>query len=104
MIGGKGDPTLKVIEIGTRDSSLSSLLRLLKTQPVVLTRGGKPLAALLDVGRDDLETLSLRVSSEFRAYLQRCRSRHKAVGGIPLETVRVEYGLPARARRPRKRG
>jgi hypothetical protein len=90
---------MKVIELGKRPRSLSTLLRLLKKQPLVLTKDGKPLAALLDVARDDLETLSLRANAKFRAYLRQCRARHQAEGGTPLEAVRVKYGLPPPARR-----
>jgi hypothetical protein len=90
---------MKVIELGKKHSSLPALLRLLKKQPLVLTKNGKPLAALLDVARDDLETLSLRTNSKFRDYLRRCRARHQTEGGTALETLRVKYGLPARARR-----
>lgn len=90
---------MKVINLDRKPQSLARLLRLAKTQAVVLTRKGKPLAALVDVTGEDLETLSLRTNAEFQSYLQQCRDRHQREGGMPLENVRTHYGLPPRARR-----
>ena len=91
---------MKVINLDKNHQSLSRLLRLAKSQPVVLTRKGKPLAALVDVQGDDLETLSLRTNAEFQDYLNQCRERHGREGGVRLEDIRVRYGLPSRVARP----
>ena len=90
---------MKVINLDQEPQSLARLLRLAKRQAVVLTRKGKPLAALVDVTGEDLETLSLRTNAEFQSYLQQCRGRHQREGGMRLEDVRTHYGLPPRARR-----
>ena len=91
---------MKVINLDGEPQSLGRLLRMAKTQAVVLTRKGKPLAALVDVTGEDLETLSLRTNAEFQSYLQQCRDRHQREGGMRLEDVRAHYGLPPRAPRP----
>ncbi len=90
---------MKVINLDREPQSLTRLLRLAKTQAVVFTRKGKPLAALISVTGEDLETLSLRTNAEFQSYLQQCRDRHNREGGMRLEDVRARYGLPPRARR-----
>lgn len=90
---------MKVINLDREPQSIARLLRLAKRQAVVLTRRGKPLAALVDVTGEDLETLALRTNPEFQAYLQQCRDRHHRDGGARLEDVRSRYGLPPRAKR-----
>lgn len=90
---------MKVISLDGEPQSLARLLRLAKSHAVVLTRKGRPLAALLDITGEDMETLSLRTNAEFRSYLQQCRDRHKREGGTRLEDVRAHYGLSPRAAR-----
>ena len=67
---------MKVIQLENESRPLAELLGLARTEPLVFTRKGRPVAALLDVASDDLETLSLRTNAEFQAYLQQCRDRH----------------------------
>ena len=88
---------MKVIQLENESRPLGRLLGLARREPLVFTRKGRPVAALLDVASDDLETLSLRTNAEFQAYLQQCRDRHQREGGTSLEQVRARYGLPSRA-------
>ena len=88
---------MKVIQLEHESRPLAQLLGLARREPLVFTRKGRPVAALLDVTGDDLETLSLRTNPEFQAYLQQCRDRHQREGGASLEEVRARYGLPPRA-------
>ena len=94
---------MKVIELEKESRPLATLLGLAKAEPLVFTRRGRPVAALVDVADDDLETLSLRTNAEFQAYLQQCRERHHREGGMRLEDVRARYGLPPRARSQNRR-
>jgi len=88
---------MKVIRLENESRPLAQLLGLARIEPLVFTRKGRPVAALLDVADDDLETLSLRTNAEFQAYLQQCRDRQQREGGASLEEVRARYGLPPRA-------
>ena len=88
---------MEVIELENDSRPLAQLLGLVRTEPLIFTRKGRPVAALIDVAGDDLETLSLRTNAEFQAYLQQCRDRHQREGGASLEQVRARHGLPARA-------
>ena len=87
---------MKVIQLENESRPLAQLLGMARTEPLVFTRKGRPVAALLDVASDDLETLSLRTNAEFQAYLQQCRDRHQREGGASLEEVRTRYGLSPR--------
>ena len=89
---------MKVVDLDRRERSLNSLLRLAKKQPLILVRKGKSLVAVLDLGHEDLETLSLRTNVEFLDYLKQSRARHRREGGIRLEDLRLKYGMPPRAR------
>jgi len=88
---------VKVIELENESRPLTQLLGLARTEPLVFTRKGRPVAALVDVADEDPETLSLRANAEFQTYLQQCRDRHDREGGMSLEDVRARYGLPPRA-------
>ena len=88
---------MKVIQLENESRSLAKLLGLARSEPLVFTRKGRPVAALLDVASDDLETLALRTNAEFQAYLRQCRDRHQRESGTSLEQVRARYGLPPRA-------
>ena len=94
---------MKVIELENESRPVTQLLGLARTEPLVFTRKGRPVAALVDVAADDLETLSLRTNAEFQAYLQQCRDRHEREGGLSLVKARARYGLPPRAAVPRAR-
>jgi antitoxin (DNA-binding transcriptional repressor) of toxin-antitoxin stability system len=88
---------MKVIELENESRPVAQLLGLARTEPLIFTRKGRPVAALVDVADDDLETLSLRTNADFQAYLQQCRDRHDREGGTSLEETRARYGLPPRA-------
>jgi hypothetical protein len=94
---------MKVIELENESRPVAQLLGLARTEPLVFTRKGRPVAALVDVADDNLETLSLRTNAEFQAYLQQCRDRHEREGGMSLEEARARYGLPPRTAAPRRR-
>lgn len=95
---------MRVLELENEIRPLTSLLGLVKTEPLVFTRKGRPVAALVDVASDDLETLALRTNAEFQGFLQQCRDRHRREGGVQLEEVRARYGLAPRTGLQKRRG
>jgi len=57
--------------------------------PIVLTRRGKPIAAVIPLRGDlDLESLSLSTNPDFMAILQRSRDSLRRHGGIGSEEMR----------------
>jgi prevent-host-death family protein len=91
---------MKTIEMDDAKGTLAEYARGLKREPVILTRRGKPVAALVSVEDADWESLSLSTNPEFMAIIERSRARQKAEGGIPIEEVRQRLGL-GKARRQR---
>lgn len=64
--------------------------------PVVFTKHGKPVAALVRIVSDDQETVSLSTNPKFIAMIERSRARCRAEGTIPSADLRRELGLSAR--------
>ncbi|MBC6453370.1 MAG: type II toxin-antitoxin system prevent-host-death family antitoxin [Hormoscilla sp. SP5CHS1] len=62
-------------------------------EPIVLTRDGQPVAAVVPIEGIDLETLMVSVNPNFIDIIQRSRQSQKEHGRIFLEDVRQELGI-----------
>jgi len=70
----------------------------------VLTRRGKPVAAVVPIRRNlDFETFSLRHNPDFIELINRSWTDFKATGGSSLEEVRGKHGIKAKTPRRAKR-
>jgi len=95
---------MNVIPLEKNDFTLSELVDLARSGPVILTRKGKPLTAVKDLSDTDWESLSLANNPRFRELIEESRRSYREEGGISLEDLRKELGLKARKRsRPRKK-
>lgn len=92
---------MKKLDVKKATAPLSQYAAHLESGPVILTRNGVAVAALIDIRNADAETLSLSSNPQFLAIIERSRARHKSEGGVSSEEVRRRFGLPARARRRR---
>jgi prevent-host-death family protein len=79
---------MKTIDLADANQSLASFVRKAGTGPLVVTKAGKPVAALVAVKEDDLETLVVGTSPVFREMITRSRERMRKEGGIPEEEVK----------------
>jgi len=84
---------MKTLELDTATASVSEVAREAIEEPVVFTRNGKPVAALVPIENADLETASLSTDPEFLAIIERSRARHEAEGGISSEEMRRRLGI-----------
>jgi len=89
---GEGQ-AMKVVEISKATTSLGDYVRRLRKRPVVVTRNGKPVAALVPIENADLETISLSTNPKFLAIIERSRRRAKTEGVISHEEIRRRFGL-----------
>src|SRR5947209_4035086 len=97
---------MKKLSLQKATGSLAEYARALNGQPLVVTAGGKPIAALVPVDGVDLETLAVGTNPEFLDLIERSRRRQRAPEGRTLDEVRrrLEIPLPAAYKAPPRGG
>ncbi len=95
---------MKTVEISEATSPLSDYARGVAEETVVVTRKGRPVAALVKVGaHTDLENLKVTTDPRFMDMIERSRRLHPAGAGFTTAEVRAQLGLKApRTRRARR--
>ena len=88
------------VEIADATASLSEYTRKMRNEPVVVTRRGRPVAALMPLSEEDWEDLVVGTHPAFVRFMRRSRARYKPGTGVPLEEIRRKHGIKPRA--PRK--
>lgn len=79
---------MKTVELTKATLPLSDYTKKVKKEPVIITEGGRPVAALVSIPNTDIETISLSNNPKFIALIERSRSRQKSEGGISTEEIR----------------
>lgn len=87
---------MKTLELAKATASLAKYARDVKKGPVVLTVGGKPVAALVIIKNTDLETATLSSHPKFLALIERSRTKQRREGGISSDEMRRRLGLKPR--------
>lgn len=94
---------MKIASVADVKAHFSAYLKASEQGPVVVTRNGKPVAALVPVcDEEELERLVMAYSPKLQAILNAARQRFRAGAGIPHETFWQEVEA-ATARKVRKR-
>jgi len=70
-----------------------SLVEHAKKDTVVLTRRGKPVAALVPVDSGQWEDWVVSTNPDFIDIIKRSDARYKAEGGISMDEIRRKYRL-----------
>ncbi len=94
---------MKVVPLEKTDLTLPDVAELAKGGTVILTRDGKPLAAIKDLSGSDWEAVALANNLQFRALIEESRRSYREEGGISLEEVRRELGLKAQRQASRRK-
>lgn len=84
---------MKTLDISKATESLARYTRSLRREPVVVTRKGKPVAALMPIDNADVEIATLSTNPRFLALIERARVRHEKEGGLDIKQVRERFGL-----------
>ncbi|MBM4071800.1 MAG: hypothetical protein FJ271_23170 [Planctomycetes bacterium] len=92
---------MKKITAAKATQSLAEYARKLNGA-VVVTKAGKPIAALVPIEDMDMETLAVGTSPKFLDIIERSRRRQETEGGISGEQLRRDLGLPANGSRKPK--
>lgn len=87
---------MKSIAVEGTTLDAEKLVKLSKSQPVLLTRRGQPVCAVIEIDELDVEAWSLGNNPQFIALLEKSRKRLREEGGIPLDEVRRRLGIPKR--------
>ncbi len=87
---------MRVIEKREAAAPLAKYTTGVKKEPVVVTRKGKPIAALVSIENADLETVSLSTNRKFLELIERSRARQRAEGGISSAEIRRRLGVKRR--------
>ena len=89
---------MRVIEKTEATAPLAEYMAGVKKEPVIVTRKGKPIAALVSIENADLETVSLSTNRKFLALIERSRARQRAEGGISSDEMRRRLGVKKASR------
>jgi prevent-host-death family protein len=79
---------MKTIELVQATAPLAEYVQEVSKELIIITIGGKPVAALVPIENTDLETVTLSTHPQFLALIERSRARQKAEGGISSAEMR----------------
>lgn len=88
---------MKTVDFAEAKLPLSDYTKKAKKEPVIITKEGKPVAALVSITNADIETVSLSSNPKFIALVERSRAKQKAQGGISTEEMRLRLEKPKRS-------
>ncbi len=97
---------MKLVPIEKNILSISEIAQMAKNSPVILTKEGKPLAAVKSLSGKDWESVSLANNPRFIALIEESRRSYREQGGIGIDQLCKELNLrqpPAHRKSPRKR-
>ena len=83
---------MKTIELDKATASLAEYTRRIDKEPLIVTRQGEAIAALVPIEGADSKTAILRSHPGFLALIERSRMRHAEHGGIPADEMRRKLG------------
>ena len=84
---------MKMISLNEATASLAEYVQQSDKLPVVVTKRGKPVAALVSVSGVDAETLSLGTNPDFLALIERSRASIRQGKGISTEEMHRRVGI-----------
>ena len=88
---------MRSVDISEATEALSEYARAAKNETVVVTRRGKPIAAVVPVDDDAWEDLRVSTDPDFAKIIAQSEERHRREGGISLTELRRRHS--ARKRR-----
>ncbi|MEX0612918.1 MAG: type II toxin-antitoxin system prevent-host-death family antitoxin [Pirellulales bacterium] len=82
---------MKVIEKTDATATLAEYAAEIDSGPVIVTSGGRPVAALVPIENADLETIFLSTNRDFLDLIERSRARVKSADGVPIDEMRRRF-------------
>lgn len=84
---------MKSVDIGEATGALSDYARKAQKETVVVTRRGRPVAAVVAVDPEDWEDWVVAHDPGFIALMERSEARYRAEGGLTSDQVRAQLGI-----------
>jgi prevent-host-death family protein len=84
---------MRTLDVTKATGPLADYAREIKKGPVLLTRRGKPVAALVSVRNADAETLTLSTSPLFMTLIDRSRGRLRSEGSLSQGEIRSRLDI-----------
>jgi antitoxin (DNA-binding transcriptional repressor) of toxin-antitoxin stability system len=84
---------MRTVEMADATAPLAEYARDIDKETVILTIGGRPVAAIVPIENADVETVTLATHPQFLALIERSRVRQNKEGGISSEEMRHRLGL-----------
>ena len=78
---------MKSVELTDATAALKDYAEQLTQEPIVVTRGGKAVAALVRLRPSDLESFLVSESPVFKRIVRRSRASYKRGGGLTREQL-----------------
>lgn len=92
---------MKTVDVARATLPLSDYTKKVKKEPFIVTREGRPVAALVSISNADVETVALSGNPKFIALIERSRAKQRSEGGISTEEMRRRLEKPKRPVRAR---
>ena len=90
---------MRTIEISQAVDLLPEYGRRKRGETWVLTRRGRPVAAVVPIDAEDYFRMRLASDPRFIEIVERSRASYEATGGVSLAEMRRRHGVPAKGRR-----
>ena len=90
---------MKTVDMAKATAPLAEYAQNLRRDPVILTRKGRPVAALVSIEDVDWETITLSSDPRFLELIERARERQRVEGGLSSAEMRRRLGLKHAIRR-----
>lgn len=85
--------SVHTIDITETNHPLLDYIQHIDTEPTVVMREGKPIAAVVSIDDVDMESLSLSTNPQFLAIIEQARATHKPGTGMSSNEVRKQLGI-----------
>lgn len=90
---------MKTVALEDTPLTADELATMAQDEAVILTRKGKPIAAIKNLSGADWESASLANNPHFIALIEESRRSYRQEGGIGIVDVRAQLGLNTKRRK-----
>ena len=84
---------MKTIDVANAKAPLTRYAATALKEAVIVTKNGKPMAAVVSLEGTDWETVRLSLNPKFIAIIERARERRKREGGFSATQLRREFKI-----------